>query len=666
MYYLHMLQKELLFVKKLFEFAGFVLVLGTLAPQMAGAVLESPLPMDSEIISTSNIPTTMIPGERRTVSITFKNTGAGPYYDFSTSLRSYPAEDLTWGVKEIPYTPPPSACMPGCVTTFTFEIIAPSLPGVYSFYFLMHNTSAFYSPVGYFGDMINSSITVSAPTPPPPPTPTLTLIASPTSVPYGNPSTLSWYSSNVTSCTASASPTNPNWSGPKPTWSDGQSTGALTTTTTFTLACSGSYGSISKSVTVSVSPPTAPTVTLDASPKSVAYGGSTTLSWSSINATSCSASALPANPAWAGTKGLSGSQTITGLNTTTTFTITCTDSSMRSASKSVDVTVTGAPLGPPVVTFSADPEAVTYGGSTTLSWSSTGASSCTASSDPANSAWTGAKDISGSQVITGLVSTTIFTVTCTGSGGPPATSRVTVTVGAPLPSVSLTASPSSVPYAGRSTLSWTSSGAVSCEATNGPWSGPKAWPSGSESTSALVTSTTYEITCRDSLGNLAKDSATVSVGPSTFTIDLKVNLGSGYVDEGSGVWPLANVDLKGITGGSAGGPITYKFYCDASLSPTLTETIITEEKPHIREQIDLCDYDTQGRYTAKLFAIRAGVEATDLAEIVVAKSCALVEGETSRRFAKVQLEHPEYREQDITSFLKSIIIAILPARTGSL
>jgi hypothetical protein len=62
----------------------------------------------------------------------------------------------------------------------------------------------------------------------------------------GGAATISWSATNVSSCTASG-----GWSGGRST-SGNESTGALTGTKTYTLACTGSSGSVNKSVSVSV------------------------------------------------------------------------------------------------------------------------------------------------------------------------------------------------------------------------------------------------------------------------------------------------------------------------------------------------------------------------------------------------------------------------------
>lgn len=76
--------------------------------------------------------------------------------------------------------------------------------------------------------------------------PTLTLSASPAAVLVGNSSIITWSSANATVCAAGG-----GWSGAK-AMSGSESTGLLITvgTTTYTLACTGTGGTVSKSVTV--------------------------------------------------------------------------------------------------------------------------------------------------------------------------------------------------------------------------------------------------------------------------------------------------------------------------------------------------------------------------------------------------------------------------------
>jgi hypothetical protein len=95
------------------------------------------------------------------------------------------------------------------------------------------------------GGTVTESVIVSVTAPP---VPTLTLAADPLSIASGDSSTLTWSSTNATSCIA-----RDGWSGSKDT-SGSQSTGALSGTTTFTLECSGAGGSVWETVTVTVVP----------------------------------------------------------------------------------------------------------------------------------------------------------------------------------------------------------------------------------------------------------------------------------------------------------------------------------------------------------------------------------------------------------------------------
>lgn len=100
---------------------------------------------------------------------------------------------------------------------------------------------------------------------------------------------------------------------------------------------------------------------------------------------------------------------------------------------SFSVPLPSAPTFPTPLTVS--PASVVSGGSSTLSWTSSGATSCSASASPANSQWTASGGaLSGSQAITNLTVSTIFTITCTNLGGStPSSATVTVT---PPPNVS--------------------------------------------------------------------------------------------------------------------------------------------------------------------------------------------------------------------------------------
>ena len=97
----------------------------------------------------------------------------------------------------------------------------------------------------------------SAPPPPPAPAPTVTIASSPNSVIQGQKVTLTWSSTNATSCTASANPSESDWSGTRATSGSQAVTPASTGTVSYTLMCSGAGGNSSSAASVTVSPPTA-------------------------------------------------------------------------------------------------------------------------------------------------------------------------------------------------------------------------------------------------------------------------------------------------------------------------------------------------------------------------------------------------------------------------
>ena len=121
----------------------------------------------------------------------------------------------------------------------------------------LSNNSVISTPVSNYGvimfvacQAVNCRVYLykhfSSITPSPPTAPTVSISANPSSVVSGSASTLTWNSTNATSCTASS-----GWSGTKAV-SGSQSTGNLTANTTFTLTCTGSGGSTSQSATVTV------------------------------------------------------------------------------------------------------------------------------------------------------------------------------------------------------------------------------------------------------------------------------------------------------------------------------------------------------------------------------------------------------------------------------
>jgi len=140
----------------------------------------------------------------------------------------------------------------------------------------------------------------------------------------------------------------------------------------------------------------------------VEQGGSVTLNWSSTNASSCSAS-----DGWSGSLGTSGSQTVGPLENDQTFALLCSGpGGEATVSVSVSVTPAHTPAPEPTVSLNLSDLEVNVGESVTVSWSSTDATSCSASGG-----WSGTRGTSGSEVVGPLQSGQTYTLTCSGEGG---------------------------------------------------------------------------------------------------------------------------------------------------------------------------------------------------------------------------------------------------------
>lgn len=160
----------------------------------------------------------------------------------------------------------------------------------------------------------------------------------------------------------------------------------------------------------------------------------------------------------------------------------------------------------PEFTLTASPTNIVAGSSVQLTWSAaSNASSCSAVGGWA----TGPSVAGGSQTVMPNTTTT-YTLICTGSGG--STSRavaVTVTPRPPMPTVSLTASPTSITLGQSSRLRWSSTNATRCE-----FSGATTGATTLSGTSTRRYSRTgryaHTLTCRNETGSVSQ-TATVSV-----------------------------------------------------------------------------------------------------------------------------------------------------------
>jgi hypothetical protein len=194
--------------------------------------------MYATFLSMSGVPASVVAGQAFTASMTFQNTGACTW----TAANGYrlgsqnPENNTTWGTNRI-YLGAGEAIAPGQSKTFTITAIAPSTAGSYGWGWRMVRDG-----INWLGTPTNGSFTtisVSAPAP----GPTVTLSANPTVIGPGDSSTLSWSSTNATSCSAA-------WT--SSTATSGSQSVSPTAATTYSITCSGAGGYTSKSVTIDV------------------------------------------------------------------------------------------------------------------------------------------------------------------------------------------------------------------------------------------------------------------------------------------------------------------------------------------------------------------------------------------------------------------------------
>lgn len=158
-------------------------------------------------------------------------------------------------------------------------------------------------------------------------------------------------------------------------------------------------------------------VSISATPTTTTTGQQISLTWNAANASSCTASG-----AWSGSVATSGTQAVSaGAVGTSTYTLTC-----NGVSNSVSVPIT-APVATPTVSIVLSPNSVATGATSTLTWSSTNASACTA-----GGSWSGSRATSGTLTVSqGSAGSYPYTITCTGaSGSATGSTALTVTTAA--------------------------------------------------------------------------------------------------------------------------------------------------------------------------------------------------------------------------------------------
>ncbi len=264
----------------------------------------------------------------------------------------------------------------------------------------------------------------------------------------------------------------------------------------------------SDSTSVAVTLPPPPTLTFSAVPDSVNSGGSSVLNWSSTNATSCNASG-----GWGGAQGISGSQTVYPTQNTT-YSLSCTGPG-GSISSNATVAVT---LPPPTVNLSASPVTINEGDTSTLTWSTTNATSCTAYGEWGGE---GSKATSGSQIVS-PASTASYVLSCSGTSGTSSDTATISVLDATDPSISITSPTSGSTYTTTSgSLSIAGNASDNVGVTQVSWSnnlGGSGTASGTSNWSVsgitLYSGTNViTVTARDAANNTTTDTLTVTYTP---------------------------------------------------------------------------------------------------------------------------------------------------------
>src|SRR5271165_1148838 len=247
---------------------------------------------------------------------------------------------------------------------------------------------------------------------------------------------------------------------------------------------------------------TVPTIaSFTASPTGINSGTSSTLSWSAAGATS-----IAITPGTFTSTSPSGSTSLSPT-ATTTYTLTATNATGSSTS-TLTITV-NTPGKPTIGSFSASPTSITSGSSSTLSWTTSGATSIAITPGTFTSS-----SLSGSTSLSPTATTT-YTLTATNAAGS-TTSTLTVTVTKPTIS-SFGVNPATITAGSSSMLTWAATGATSIAITPGTFTSTLA--SGSTNVSPTAT-TTYTLTATNASGSTTS-TATVTVvassGPLTIT-----------------------------------------------------------------------------------------------------------------------------------------------------
>jgi hypothetical protein len=343
-------------------------------------------------------------------------------------------------------------------------------------------------------------------------------------------------------------------------------TGGNTATPTFTAAAGQTYvfqltvtntDGLSASATTSVQTLSGTTLVISqfyATPASISAGQSSTLLWVLQGATSATI-----QPGIGSINPNSGSVSVSP-GVTTTYTLTATGAS-GTTTQSVTVTV-GAAGSPQIVRFAADPNSIPAGGTVTLSWSTSNASTVSISPN------VGTVTANGSTTVSPAATTT-YTLTATNSAGSvTATATVTVT-GSSIPQiVTFVATPQNISPGQSTKLCWQVNGSSNISITPGVGTNLN---SNDCATVSPATTTTYTLTAINAAGQI-QGNVTVNVGLVqilSFTANPTTSTYAGTPVVLS--WTTANATSVVLIGGDV-GPTTLQPNGSYTVNPISNET----------------------------------------------------------------------------------------------
>lgn len=224
--------------------------------------------------------------------------------------------------------------------------------------------------------------------------------ANPNAVQPGGTSVLSWQVENADTVEITGlGQVNPK---------AGSATVAPTQTTTYTLTARNSKGEVTAAQTVTVMQAPVRILSFTASPASIGAGQSSTLQWQTQNADNVTITNV-------GAVAVNGSVSVSPTQTTT-YILTASNAGGQATAQATVTVSQGVAIG----SFAANPSTINAGQSSTLSWTTTGATSASISG-------IGTVPVNGSTQVS-PAQTTTYTLTVTGAGGATVTRDVTVTV----------------------------------------------------------------------------------------------------------------------------------------------------------------------------------------------------------------------------------------------